>query len=59
LGFDNEKPILEKTIRHSTEIISTFETIIDQYEFRKKTILETLDVEGINISKLSAVCGLG
>ena len=33
--------------------------IIDQYEFRKNTILETLDNEGINISKLNAVCGRG
>jgi butyrate kinase len=57
--FDNEISILEKTIRHDSEIINSFATIIDQYEFRKNTILETLDNEGINISKLSAVCGRG
>jgi butyrate kinase len=57
--FDNEISILEKTIRHDSEIINSFENIIDQYEFRKNTILETLDQEGINVSKLSAVCGRG
>jgi butyrate kinase len=57
--FDNEVSIFEKTIRHDTEVINTFTNIIDQYEFRKNTILETLDKEGINISKLSAVCGRG
>ncbi|WP_396954163.1 butyrate kinase [Neobacillus niacini] len=57
--FDNEISILEKTIRHGSEMINSFANIIDQYEFRKKTILETLDNEGINISKLSAVCGRG
>ncbi|CEG27782.1 butyrate kinase [Bacillus sp. B-jedd] len=57
--FDNERPILEKTIRHDSEKINTFDSIIDQYGFRKETILETLDNEGINISKLSAVCGRG
>lgn len=57
--FDNEVSILEKTIRHDSSVINSFETIIDQYEFRKNTILETLDTEGINISKLSAVCGRG
>lgn len=57
--FENEHPILEKTIRHKTEEIQQFENVIDQYEFRKQTILETLDEEGINISKLSAVCGRG
>jgi butyrate kinase len=57
--FDNEMSILEKTIRHDSEIINSFDNIIDQYEFRKNTILETLDDEGMNISKLSAVCGRG
>nr|WP_263325796.1 butyrate kinase [Neobacillus sp. Marseille-Q6967] len=57
--FDNEVSILEKTIRHDADKINSFSNIIDQYEFRKSTILETLDKEGINISKLDAVCGRG
>ena len=57
--FDNEVSVFEKTIRHDSSVINSYETIIDQYEFRKNTILETLDIEGINISKLSAVCGRG
>ncbi|MEH7083821.1 butyrate kinase [Neobacillus drentensis] len=57
--FDNDISIFEKTIRHDTVTINSFANIIDQYEFRKTTILETLDNEGINISKLSAVCGRG
>lgn len=57
--FDNDISIFEKTIRHEAEIINTFTNIIDQYDFRKTVILEILDHEGINISKLSAVCGRG
>lgn len=57
--FEKEVSIFEKTIRHHAEILNTFANIIDQYSFRKTTILETLDNEGINISKLSAVCGRG
>lgn len=57
--FDNDISIFEKTIRHDSESINSFANIIDQYEFRKTTILEILDNEGINISKLSAVCGRG
>ncbi|TXC93419.1 butyrate kinase [Metabacillus litoralis] len=57
--FDNERSMFEKTLRHDTEKINKFSSIIDQYEFRKQTILETLDEEGINISKLNAVCGRG
>ncbi|WP_121662715.1 butyrate kinase [Metabacillus litoralis] len=57
--FDNERSIFEKTLRHDSEKLNTYPHIIDQYEFRKQTILETLDQEGINISKLGAVCGRG
>lgn len=57
--FQNEQSLFEKTIRHDTETINTFNTIIEQYEFRKDTILEALDDEGINIHKFHAVCGRG
>ncbi|MBM7660915.1 butyrate kinase [Bacillus mesophilus] len=57
--FSDEVSIFEKTIRHDADYISTFASIIDQYEFRKQTILEALDHEGINSSKLHAVCGRG
>lgn len=57
--FTNEVPLFEQTIRHDSETINTFENIIGQYEFRKATILETLDTQGINVSKLNAVCGRG
>ncbi|RKD30002.1 butyrate kinase [Thermohalobacter berrensis] len=57
--FDNEKPVLEETIRHSTEEISKYEKIYDQYEFRKNVILETLNDKGINLTKLNAVVGRG
>ncbi|MFT4415655.1 butyrate kinase [Fredinandcohnia humi] len=57
--YDNERSVFEKTIRHDSTELNSYETIFDQYEFRKTTILETLDNEGINISKLSAVCGRG
>lgn len=57
--FDNEQSVFEKTIRHDSKIINSYTSIIEQYEFRKTTILEALDHEGINISKLSAVVGRG
>ncbi|RNF41089.1 butyrate kinase [Planococcus salinus] len=57
--FDNDTLIMEKTIRHSTEQLAEFPSIIEQYSFRKQTILEALDEEGMNVSNLSAVCGRG
>ncbi|QTM99771.1 butyrate kinase [Sediminibacillus dalangtanensis] len=57
--FDNDQCLFEKTIRHSAEEIGQFQRVIDQYAFRKAVILEQLHQEGINISKLDAVCGRG
>ncbi|TFD92518.1 butyrate kinase [Jeotgalibacillus sp. R-1-5s-1] len=57
--FDSETAILEKTIRHDSSVIDSYSKIIDQYQFRKQTILEALDEEGMNISRLDAVCGRG
>ncbi|SFD52520.1 butyrate kinase [Lentibacillus persicus] len=57
--FDNEHCIFEKTMRHSIEDLSHYKRVIDQYVYRKRVILEQLDYEGINISKLNAVCGRG
>ncbi|QZY55591.1 butyrate kinase [Crassaminicella profunda] len=57
--FDNEKSILETTLRHSAEEINQYEKIYDQYEFRKQVILDTLNENGINITKIHAVVGRG
>ncbi len=57
--YDNEKPVFEETLRHSSEELAPYKSIFDQYEFRKNVILETLSNKGINITKLSAVVGRG
>ncbi|AFI28958.1 MULTISPECIES: butyrate kinase [Bacillus] len=57
--FHNERSIFEKTLRHNIEELQRFDQIIDQYEFRKNHILETLHEQGINISKFDAVCARG
>lgn len=57
--FDNEKPVFEEVLRHSNEEIAKYDTIFDQYEFRKNVILETLNEKGINLTKLAAVVGRG
>lgn len=57
--YDNEKPVMEQTLRHSNEELAPYASVIDQFEFRKNVILDTLNANGINISKLSAVVGRG
>lgn len=57
--FDNEKPLFEEVLRHSTEELAGYDSIFDQYSFRKEVILETLNQKDINITKLAAVVGRG
>src|SRR5690606_27934534 len=57
--FEEETLLLEVTLRHSSEDIARYPSIIDQYNFRKETIVEALEKEGFNISELTAVCGRG
>jgi len=57
--FDNEKQVLEETLRHPTEEINKYHHVFEQYDFRKNVILDTLNEKGINLTKLSAVVGRG
>ncbi|MED1122995.1 butyrate kinase [Bacillus atrophaeus] len=57
--FHNERCIFEVTLRHNSEELQRFHSIIDQYGFRKRHILESLHEQGINISKFDAVCARG
>lgn len=57
--FENDNPLFEEVLRHTAEEMISFKNIIDQYQFRKEVILRTLDEQGINLTKLSAVVGRG
>jgi butyrate kinase len=57
--FEGERQLMESTLRHSTEDIARYPSIIDQYSFRKEAILGSLEKEGISTSELSAICGRG
>lgn len=57
--YDNEKCVFEETLRHDADELEKYPKIIDQFDFRRETILNTLDNAGINISKLNAVVGRG
>jgi len=57
--FDDECEIVEKTLRHSSEEISKFKKVTDQFEFRKDLILEALKEGNIELNSLSAIVGRG
>ncbi|MDR5659826.1 butyrate kinase [Serpentinicella sp. ANB-PHB4] len=57
--FDNDKPLFEKVLRHSSEEIGKYSTIFDQYAFRKEVILKAIGEENIQLQSLSVVVGRG
>ena len=57
--YEDEREILEETLRHSAEEILKYDTIFDQLDFRKKVILKVLKEKGIDINELDAVVGRG
>jgi butyrate kinase len=57
--YDDEEQILEETLRHSSEEIEKFDTIYDQFEFRKEVILKVLKDKNFDINTLDGVVGRG
>ncbi|HVP58381.1 MAG TPA: butyrate kinase, partial [bacterium] len=57
--FDDEDMVFEEVIRHSEVDLGTFEKTWDQYEFRKRTIIEALQQHSVELSSLSAVVARG
>jgi butyrate kinase len=57
--FQNNRPVFQKSIKHSTEDLLPFKRVTDQYEFRKEIILKELVDAGVDISKISIIVGRG
>jgi butyrate kinase len=57
--FRNEETIFQETIYHSSQSLSSFEHIFDQYEFRLNIILEFLKKQKIDLNNIDAVVGRG
>lgn len=57
--YNNTKSAFLKNIRHSADDLAKFRQITDQYEFRKKFILDELSGAGIDINSVNAVIGRG
>jgi butyrate kinase len=55
--FEEEKIIFEKTLRHSSEELSGFREIADQFHFRKDLIVKELKER--NVNHISAIMGRG
>lgn len=57
--YFNEKCVLNKTIRHSMDELLGYKKIIDQFDFRKGLIIETLMEEGFDVDSIKIIIGRG
>lgn len=57
--YEDEKQIMEETLRHSTEELKDYALIIDQKDFRKKVILDILKDKNIDLNTIDVVVGRG
>ncbi|PLW94813.1 MAG: butyrate kinase [Marinilabiliales bacterium] len=57
--FENAKNVFLKNIKHSSEELEPFETISEQYQFRKEAILKALSDEGFDINRVTCIVGRG
>ncbi|MGN1159890.1 MAG: butyrate kinase [Lachnospiraceae bacterium] len=57
--FEDETLLFEETLRHSTEEIASYASIIDQKDFRKNIIVNFLAEKNFDIKSLNVVVGRG
>lgn len=57
--FEDETLLFEETLRHSTEEIGRYATIVDQKDFRKKIITDLLEEKNFDLKSLNVVVGRG
>lgn len=57
--FEDENLLFEETLRHSTEEIAQYASIVDQKDFRKQIILDLLKEKDFDIRSLQVIVGRG
>ena len=57
--FEDENLLFEETLRHSTEEIAQYASIIDQKDFRKNIILDFLKAKDFDVKSFDMIVGRG
>ena len=56
--YEDERPVLVRTIRHRVDELAQYPRIIDQFEFRKALVLRELEADGVPFH-FDAIIGRG
>ena len=57
--FEDETLLFEETLRHSTEEIAQYASIVDQKDFRKNIILDLMKEKDFDMKSLNVIVGRG
>ena len=57
--YFDEQCVLNKTIRHSMDELLSYKNVVDQFDFRKGFIIDSLVDEGIEVDSIKLVIGRG
>lgn len=57
--YQGESLVFEETLRHQTSVLETFDSILEQYSFRKEAVIEALKDHNIELSSLRGIVGRG
>ncbi|MCM1273302.1 MAG: butyrate kinase [Clostridium sp.] len=57
--FEDETLLFEETLRHATEVIAQYDSIVAQKDFRKEVITKVLAEKNFDIKTLDVVVGRG
>ena len=57
--YEDEKCVFNASIKHDSNVILSFNKIIDQYDFRMEAILNELKKDKIDLSMFDAIVGRG
>ena len=57
--FEDETLLFEETLRHSTEEIAQYASIVDQKDFRKNVIIDVLKEKNFDIKEINVIVGRG
>ncbi len=57
--FEGETCVFSKTVNHDASVLAGFETVSDQLPYRRDTILELLDANGVELESVDAFVGRG
>ena len=57
--FDNEEEVFSQTLRHSAEELDAYDSIPDQWDFRRGLVLDALREHGMEAEDMDAFCCRG